>query len=233
MLAGGAAPRAATDDAGAAADDAGTAVDDAGAAAADAGIAADGAEIAAAASAAATDDADTRTGRRVAVVLAVAGLFVAYVLHAALPASPFTLPGPPAGTVRALVPQGWAFFTKSPRSRSAEVFRHRPDGGWRDITAGTRARPRSLMGLDRTGRAQGTEVAMLIAVVPERSWRDCERRPTDCLAEAPVAHTIVNRSTHHSVCGEVGIVLQDVLPWAWRDLPTTMPSKVLRVRVTC
>jgi len=181
----------------------------------------------------ATDDVDIRTGRRVVAVLAVAVLSVAYVLHAALPASPFTLPGPPARTVRALVPQGWAFFTKSPRSRSAEVFQHQADGSWRDLTAGPRARPGQLMGLDRLGRAQGTEVAMLLAVVPAESWRACERAPTDCLSAAAVAHTIRNRSSHHSVCGEVGLVIQDVLPWAWRDAPTTMPSKVLRVRVQC
>lgn len=166
-------------------------------------------------------------------MLAVACLIVAYVVHAALPASPFTLPGPDIKLVRALVPQGWAFFTKSPRSRSAEVFQYRADGSWRDITAGSRARPGSLMGLDRLGRSQGTEVAMLLAVVPEDSWRDCERTPTICLSEARVAHTIRNRSSHHSVCGEVGVVLQEVLPWAWRDAPTTMPSKVLRVRVQC
>lgn len=166
-------------------------------------------------------------------MLAIAGLFVAYVLHAALPASPFTLPGPQARIVKALVPQGWAFFTKSPRSRSVEVFQHRTDGSWQDITSGPRARPGQLMGLDRLGRSQGTELAMLAAVVPEQSWRDCEREPTDCLAEASVAHTVRNRSSHQSVCGEVGLVLQDVLPWAWRDAQTTMPSKVLRVRVQC
>lgn len=182
---------------------------------------------------AATNEVDTRTGRRVAAVLTIACLFVAYVLHAALPASPFRLPGPDTRIVRAIAPQGWAFFTKSPRSLSAEVFQYQADGSWRDVTAGPQSRPSDLMGLDRTGRSQGTEVAMVVAAAPEQAWRDCDRAPTDCLSEATIALTVPNRSNHHSVCGDVGVVLQDVLPWAWRDAPTTMPSKVLRVRVEC
>jgi hypothetical protein len=29
------------------------------------------------------------------------------------------------------------------------------------------------------------------------------------------------------------VVSHRLVPWAWRNLPTTMPSKVMRVRVTC
>jgi antimicrobial peptide system SdpA family protein len=180
-----------------------------------------------------TYDPDTSLGRRVVAVAGAAMLLVAYVLHAALPASPFDLPGPDAKSLRALAPQGWAFFTKSPRSESPRVYRRTPNGEWRDATAGPLASPGDLMGLDRMARSQGTELAILIAALPPRAWLECERTPTQCLSQAPLAGVVVNRSNHHSVCGEVGFVVQEVLPWAWRDAPTTMPSKVLRVRVTC
>jgi len=178
-------------------------------------------------------DLDVRLGRRVATVAATALLFVAYVLLAALPAKPFSLPGPDTKAVRGFVPQGWAFFTKSPRSMWAQVYRHQPDGGWQDITMGPLAQPRYTMGLDRAPRAQGTEVAMLLSLLPKQAWRDCERPPTACLSEAPPVGTVTNRSNRHTVCGDIGVVQQEVLPWAWRDAPTTMPSKVVRVRVTC
>ena len=181
----------------------------------------------------ATDGPDTRTGWRVAAVVACALVVVAYVLYAALPATPFAPPGPDPKTVRSLVPQGWAFFTKSPRSTSAVVYRYEPDGSWRGITAGPLAHPREVMGLDRMARSQGTEVAMLLSRVPQQAWRDCDRAPTGCLSEVTAIGTVPNRSNHHSVCGEVGVVMQEVLPWAWREAPTVMPSKVLRVRVTC
>ncbi|WP_406074384.1 SdpA family antimicrobial peptide system protein [Micromonospora sp. NBC_01638] len=186
-----------------------------------------------AATPAATDDVDARTGRRVAAALAIALVVVAYVLYAALPATPFTLPGPDPITVRILAPQGWAFFTKSPRDPTPIVYQLEADGGWRDIASGPRARPRNLMGLDRMSRAQGTELALMLGPLPKEAWQACDRTPTNCLSEATTRITLPNRSNHHSVCGEVGVVVQEVLPWAWRDAPTVMASKVLRVRVQC
>lgn len=176
---------------------------------------------------------NVRIGRRVAVVGACAILLVAYVLHAALPAAAFTLPGPQAQHVRGFMPQGWAFFTKSPRSVSFLAYQYQPAGTWRDITAGPLARPEDVMGLDRMSRSQGTEMAMLGALVPTEAWLECEEEPTACLSRASTDLTLPNGSNHHSICGDVGLVLQDVLPWAWRGATTTMPSKVARVRVTC
>ncbi|MBG6137752.1 SdpA family antimicrobial peptide system protein [Longispora fulva] len=168
-----------------------------------------------------------------ASVAAGAVLLVAYVLHAALPASPLHLPGPDTTTVRDLVPQGWAFFTKSPRGKDALVYRHDDDGTWHDLGPGPLAQPKHLMGLDRAPRAQGTEVALLLARVSPDAWRDCDRAPSACLSEATAATTVANGSNLRTVCGDVGLVTQAAVPWAWRDLATTMPSRVARVRVTC
>jgi antimicrobial peptide system SdpA family protein len=180
------------------------------------------------------DQDDARLGQRVTAVGVCALLFVIYVLHAALPATPFELPARESkSTVRAVMPQGWAFFTKSPRSQDPVVYQHETTGLWRNITAGPLAKPTDLMGLDRMARAQGTELAILLAAVPVEAWRDCSRDPVDCLSEMRTVGAIHNESNHHTVCGEAGFVIQEKLPWAWRHAPTTMPSKVLRVRVTC
>jgi len=175
---------------------------------------------------------DARTGWRVAMTALVALLFTVHVLHAALPAAPFQLPGSPGRVVKGFVPEGWAFFTKSPRSTSIVAYQ-REAGGWRDVTSGPDDRPGYAMGLDRMGRAQGTELAMLTTRLSQDRWRACERSPLMCLDEQPAALTIPNKSNHRTVCGDVGLVIQEVLPWAWRDSPATMPSKVVRARVTC
>lgn len=174
-----------------------------------------------------------RTGQRVAVVLLLAAVLVTYVVHAALPATPFPLPGPSQLSVSTILPEGWAFFTKSPRSESLMVFQRTPDGDWEDITNLAQPGPRGLMGLNRRDRSQGTELALLLAGLDQEDWQACEREPTACLSTLTDSDHLVNRSTHHSVCGEVGFVLWEVLPWAWRDAPTVMPSKVVRGHVTC
>jgi antimicrobial peptide system SdpA family protein len=176
---------------------------------------------------------DPRLGRRVALAALVCGLLVAAVLSAALPASAFDpFPTGVKRTVAAALPEGWSFFTKSPRDPSTVVYGREPDGRWRDITAGPSARPGRLMGLNRAGRAQGTEIAVLTDQMPAGAWQHCDRPPLDCLSGATVSATVTNTS-HRTVCGDVGFVVQEVLPWAWRDAPTVMPSNVARVRVAC
>ena len=168
-----------------------------------------------------------------AVVGACALLLVVYVLHAALPATVISLPGPDTRLVSKFMPEGWAFFTKSPRDVSPQVYRYQPGGAWLDITAGPIAKASDAMGLDRLSRSQGTELAMIVRLVPEKAWIDCHQQPIACLSQADVALTLPNMSNHYSICGEIGIVAQEVLPWAWRDTPAVMPSKVVRVRVKC
>ncbi len=89
------------------------------------------------------------------------------------------------------------------------------------------------MGLNRLGRSQGTELAILVQQVPPAGWSDCRQAPAVCLSRLPGNRTIADTSTHRTVCGDVGLVVQQVLPWAWRDLRTVMPSRVARVRVAC
>jgi antimicrobial peptide system SdpA family protein len=181
----------------------------------------------------ALDTADGRLGRSVVIVGLIAGLAVANVLYGALPATPFDLMRPQTKRViAAFVPEGWAFFTKSPRIPSPVAYRYDPQVGWRAVGTAAPTAPRYLMGLDRGGRAGGTELAMLMSGLDDTAWHGCAKDPLTCLSEIPVSSTIVNHS-HRTVCGDVGLVLQDVLPWAWRNAPATMPSKIARVRVKC
>jgi antimicrobial peptide system SdpA family protein len=174
---------------------------------------------------------DARLGRRCAIA-GLAGLLVAVaVLVTALPATPFAVPG--AGRVRALAPQGWGFFTRSPRLPATVPYGRTPDGGWRSLHGGPRANPKYLMGLDRRPRAAIMELDLLRAQVPQHSWARCEREPAACLAALPTGPAVHNSFPRHTVCGDVGLVDQEVLPWAWRELPTTMPAMVVRVTSIC
>ena len=76
-------------------------------------------------------------------------------------------------------------------------------------------------------------VAIVTAQVPREAWTACDRPPTQCLSGLRPAATVVNRSTHRTICGDVGLTIQEVLPWAWHGLSTVMPSQVVRVVVTC
>jgi|SRR5580658_459357 antimicrobial peptide system SdpA family protein len=176
--------------------------------------------------------ADQRLGRAVVIVAALVSVIIVYVLYAALPATAFGLPFNNPRAVKLLVPEGWAFFTKSPLSPEPDVYGF-SGGRWHLLNAGPQATLGNLMGLNRLDRSQGTELAILMVQVPPRSWSSCQQAPVACLSRLPLEGTVSNTSTHHTACGDVGLVVQQVLPWAWRNLNVVMPSRVVRVNVTC
>jgi antimicrobial peptide system SdpA family protein len=176
--------------------------------------------------------ADQRLGRAVVILATLAAVIVVYVLYAALPATAFQLPFSNPRAVRLLVPEGWAFFTKSPLSPDPTAYGFR-GGHWHPLNAGPQATLSNVMGLDRLARSQGTELAILMQQIPPGSWSPCRQAPVACLSRLTVQRTVLDTSTHRTVCGDVGLVMQQVLPWAWRNLRTVMPSTVVRVTVTC
>ena len=180
-----------------------------------------------------TDECDRRLGWYVAIVGMVAVFISFVVFQAALPENAVDDSVPHfRESVRRFVPEGWAFFTLSPRSPFPRVYRLESAGRWRNVTPGPIADPNYAMGLDRAGRSQGPEVGLLLTGVPKDGWRKCIGDPVSCLSKASAGVTVANTS-RRTICGDIGIVVQDVLPWAWRNLHTQMPSKVTRMRVTC
>jgi antimicrobial peptide system SdpA family protein len=178
-------------------------------------------------------ESDIRLGRRLGVALVGAGCLIVAVLYAALPGTPFDLlPANAKQVVVGVVPEGWAFFTRSPRLPTAVAYQHGGDGRWHSLAAAPLGRLGDVMGLDRQGRARDTELATLTDQVPGSAWQHCTGDPLACLSKAPVAATVINTS-HRRTCGDIGIVDQDVLPWAYRNSATVMPSRIVRVQVTC
>jgi antimicrobial peptide system SdpA family protein len=176
---------------------------------------------------------DLRLGRWVATAGVLALVLAVYVVHAALPATPFRLPFDNPRATKTVVPEGWAFFTISPRTPDPIVYAAQPGGGWLDLTTGSHASPDTAFSLNRLNRSQGTEIAIVANQVPPTEWTTCDQAPTSCLSTLFATRTVVNTSTHRSICGDVGLTIQRLVPWAWRGLPTVMPSKIVRVMVTC
>lgn len=170
---------------------------------------------------------------RLTIAIGVAGVALAVLaVYASLPANAIQLPQTLTRSAGDLMPQGWNFFTASPLTVYPQAFERSASRAW-VYQGGSLAVPSDLFGLDRSRRALSTETALLIQYLPERDWRKCDGAPTLCLDHAPVAMRLVNTSTLDNLCGDVGFVRQQVLPWAWRDTGTVMPSSVIRAEVSC
>jgi antimicrobial peptide system SdpA family protein len=163
-----------------------------------------------------------------AVAAAVAGL----AMYAVMPPNAIQIPQAATQTARLLTPEGWAFFTVSPQAVYPQAYELGPGGRWL-YRGGSMAQPADLFGLNRSVRAEGTEISILLQDVPAHAWHSCGGVPVTCLSKAPVAGRLVNTFPLENLCGQVGFVRQQVLPWAWRNTGTVMPSFVLRAEVSC
>ncbi|MCM1974409.1 MULTISPECIES: SdpA family antimicrobial peptide system protein [Streptomyces] len=164
-------------------------------------------------------------------------IVITYVAQEQLPKNVISLPAQEEVkyTVVNLAPQGWAFFTKSPRDPEIIPFKKAP-GDWRPLALTPHASPRNAFGLNRESRAQGVEIAMLLSAAKKDDWRECTDDRQHCLKSfgTPARH-VENRSPDPILCGTVGLLQERPTPWAWRDLmpEAHSPERVMVLEVTC
>lgn len=74
----------------------------------------------------------------------------------------------------------------------------------------------NAFGLSRNQRAQGTELAIIASNSPK--FTDCDDYLSKCLAEPAVKVFVMNNDTNtHYFCGELRLVQQEPVKFAYRD----------------
>ncbi|WP_242592477.1 SdpA family antimicrobial peptide system protein [Corallococcus exiguus] len=161
----------------------------------------------------------------------------AYALHAALPYNPLQLPFEDRFDIRLVLPEGWAFFTRDPRDERILSYLRTPDGQWLRAARTPNFQPQNSFGIDRAARAQGVEMGLLLEATRQLGRHACEEEPLKCLERTPSGQKLRNESPNPTFCGQLGLVFQPAVPWAWsrsnRGKTVAMPSKVLRLDVEC
>jgi len=177
---------------------------------------------------------DTTTRQRVGVVAALMAVTAVLVLNAELPSHPTGVSELHRNQARMIIPEGWSFFTLNPRQPFPKPMRLRKNK-WESAAAGPNADLADAFGANRIRRAQGTEIALILMAVPPNGWTVCDRDPTNCLSAAQTTYPALDAASRPSLCGPIGLVMQQPLPWAWRkaERQTIMPSKVVRLDVRC
>jgi antimicrobial peptide system SdpA family protein len=183
---------------------------------------------------------ERRLGALALGVLAAAGLLASYAVHASMPTNPIRLPFERAlaPIFVALAPESWKFFTRDPQEARYWVYVRRAQR-WESANLGPNGRASNWFGASRVGRAQGLELGIILEESgdPETFWTTCDAAERSaCLDRAEtVPYTLTSSSPAPTLCGEIGLVHQQFLPWAWAKHPerNRMPMRVLKVRVTC
>ncbi len=137
--------------------------------------------------------------------------------------------------LRTLFPQGWAFFTKSPRDESIQLYRWE-NNRLRLVDGQRQATLENLMGFRRASRAMSVEYAYLLYNVPAENWVRCEGDPEAYLRTHRLANVEVeNHTPRPYLSGTYYLIQKGIVPWAWASEADriTLPSSILKLTVVC
>lgn len=177
----------------------------------------------------------TALGLTVCLLASAWTLVCLYVVHSALPFNVVHLPYEHQLDIAMWAPQGWAFFTKSPRDDRLFLFRQ-VNGRWSDVSRAPDSSPANLFGLNRAARAQGVEAGLLqVSVQHPAAWADCRSSFQDCLRQRQPSVTVRNPSPDPTLCGAIALIYQPPVPWAWLTLGRHifMPARILELNSQC
>jgi len=137
--------------------------------------------------------------------------------------------------VRTVLPEQWAFFTKSPRDQAIIGI---PDA---DLEGGPRFFPQAQLrffgGADRSARAAGIEIGVLMGSVAADDWQWCApgAAAAEC-ARSPIAAAIAPSPAKGTpqLCGNVTLIRETPAPWAFaRAGSPGSRLEVTRVNARC
>jgi len=173
----------------------------------------------------------TPQARALALCGAVVAVVVMGVTAMALPSADHLGPGTKraANLTREVLPEGWSFFTKSPRD--AFVVAYNDDGD--EVGTAPNAQPRWAFGLNRASRLGGIDVDRVMQHLDRDAWHRCDvgMSVLGCSEEVRARHVRITEDMH-SLCGEITLARTKPTPWAFRGTKSPI-EKVAVVRVQC
>lgn len=130
-----------------------------------------------------------------------------------------------------LAPQGFSFYSKSPRDETLSIERVSAES--KDIQLPSSASS-NLFGIKRTGRTQGLEAGILLEYLPEKKWASCDSiKECDDIKNDLDVNVVDEPELFKFIRGTYILTLGEPVSWFWSDFKetTTLDRKVIKVEV--
>lgn len=124
-------------------------------------------------------------------------------------------------------PQGWSFFTRSPREDLVDIFEYDPKKNSYNLI-NLADRSKCYFGLDRINRIVAYEISMILeevtkvkkskTIFEDNFYSDCEI-------------TVISNNIKHLKPGKYLLIIKKIKPWAYINLKTNDESKYLSIRI--
>lgn len=134
----------------------------------------------------------------------------------------------------ALVPEGWAFFTRSATEKRVHTYRQDAAGRFYSLDSSD-IRGFGVLGINRYSRTAGMALADITTRIAKDAWTDCEGSVRECLPKVKTTVKIASRMRVTPLCGRLIVREVEPVPWGWRASyqRVRLPSRIAKVDVTC
>jgi antimicrobial peptide system SdpA family protein len=139
--------------------------------------------------------------------------------------------GTAAKNIQYLFPQGWAFFTKSPKESLIDVYKINDKKV--ELVDMANTSPGNLFGFSRKARMKGYELSLIISPIPAVNWKK-NKAPDFVSHISDTTHEV--KTKHDFKYFNTGTYLfkqRDPVPWAWSgdNQNEYTPYKTLKVKI--
>lgn len=126
------------------------------------------------------------------------------------------------------LPEGWGFFTKSPREAGYTVYAVHE--GTLELVETRNTSSGNYFGFSRKARKVSMEVSIITDLVSEELWDKKNDPSAISLPEKLVE--IDSKNLHFLKDHELVVVKSHPIPWAWKDIvqPNQIPYEIVRIK---
>ena len=162
-------------------------------------------------------------------------MFLFYILVISIPKNPINSRYSffNSNKMHALLPEGWAFFTRNPREEQISVYNVNKDKSIEPISI-KNMEIKNLFGLDRTSRYTLDKMGTVIGQLPDGYWKTITNLDSlnfyiDSLSVFSV------EISRPSLCGKYLIEKRPIMPWSYYSSTknVVLPSKYVTIKFDC
>lgn len=147
-------------------------------------------------------------------IFTLCSAFGMIILTSYLPYSPIGISNSTKQHLQTFLPQGWAFFTRSPKEATINIYQI-VDDGFVDINYKS-GDPRFYFGANKSSRMQMVELGSILNELPDSIWIKnrghlINTKKSDTVDFFKVKH----KSGFRSITGRIALEKIEPIPWAW------------------
>lgn len=169
------------------------------------------------------------------ITILLGALIFSQVLFSSLPFNPTRATINLQKTIFSVLPQGWAFFTRSPRE--AQVILYSITDTGLELVSHRHSSHENFFGLSRRSTTILSELQYFKETIADNHYIDTEWN-YQCHIYGIIPDnevSVKNIFKNPLLCGRYLLVLQEQVPWAWLNSMENikMPAKALSINIKC